>query len=566
MKLKRDGAGGAGQRELNRSSLIRFGAVVFGALLLVVAIAQYGAFSQTSALQSRNRVGLTRFHVEIAYEKAHDIRGLLYGLALSDSLPPELITEYQADLEAMTTKLEASMTAAAGGGASEEVTAMVVDAAPTQQAFLAATASIAPTMADLGSEDAATHEAAIGRLAEWQTTFDAMTGRLEALEANLKTLSDQVVADGESTGSQVKMLVAVGALIALAILAVVWRRLFSAVADKARLEHENLDATEREREQAAELQAKVDALLITIDRASQGDLTAPVTVHGTDAVGRMGAGIAKLLGDLRANITQIAANSESLAAAADQLQAVSSQMGRSSAQTSDQAKIVSASSDEVAGNVDSMSAATEEMTASIREIARSAASAATVANEAVVTAKDASDNVGRLRTSSAEIGEIVKVITEIAEQTNLLALNATIEAARAGEAGRGFAVVANEVKELAKATSEATENITEKIEAIQHDTDRSIESITRIVSVIDQISGIQNTIASAVEEQAATTSEIARSVTVTGEGTVAISASIREVAAATGATASGAGDSQRAASELSRMAADLRQLVDAFTY
>lgn len=181
-------------------------------------------------------------------------------------------------------------------------------------------------------------------------------------------------------------------------------------------------------------------------------------------------------------------------------------------------------------------------------------------------ATNTNNTVATLGESSAEIGQIVKVITGIAQQTNLLALNATIEAARAGEAGKGFAVIANEVKELAKETAKATEDISQKIEAIQGDTGRSVEAISEIATIIDQISEFQNTIASAVEEQAATTSEIARSVTDASRGASEITSNMQAVASAAESTSSGAADSQQASSELARMAAELQTLVGKFTY
>ena len=100
-----------------------------------------------------------------------------------------------------------------------------------------------------------------------------------------------------------------------------------------------------------------------------------------------------------------------------------------------------------------------------------------MAKNAVDVADATNQTVQKLGDSSVEIGNVIKVITSIAEQTNLLALNATIEAARAGEAGKGFAVVANEVKELAKETAKATEEISQKIEAIQGETKGAVQAI-----------------------------------------------------------------------------------------
>ena len=121
--------------------------------------------------------------------------------------------------------------------------------------------------------------------------------------------------------------------------------------------------------------------------------------------------------------------------------------------------------------------------------------------------------------SGSRIGGVVKLITSIAEQTNLLALNATIEAARAGEVGKGFAVVANEVKELAKETARATEDISGKINAIQQDTANAVRAISEVQATIKHINDIQSAIASAVEEQSATTREIGRNVTEAARGT-----------------------------------------------
>jgi methyl-accepting chemotaxis protein len=189
-----------------------------------------------------------------------------------------------------------------------------------------------------------------------------------------------------------------------------------------------------------------------------------------------------------------------------------------------------------------------------------------VAARAVAAAESTTATVARLGESSAEIGNVVKVITSIAEQTNLLALNATIEAARAGEAGKGFAVVANEVKELAQETAKATEDIARRVQAIQGDTSGAVAAIGRISEVIGQINDFQLTIASAVEEQTATTSEMSRSVTEAAGGAGEIAQNITGVSTAAESTTQALTQTRTAVDELSRMAADLRAGVSRFTY
>jgi len=266
--------------------------------------------------------------------------------------------------------------------------------------------------------------------------------------------------------------------------------------------------------------------------------------------------------NLKTTIKTVSENAQSLSSASEELTAVSQQMSSNSEETATQANVVAAASEEVSRNVATVAASAEEMSASVREIAKNANDAAKVATEAVKVADDTNKTVAKLGESSVEIGKVIKVITSIAQQTNLLALNATIEAARAGEAGKGFAVVANEVKELAKQTATATEDISQKIEAIQNDTKGAVGAIDRISKIINQINDIQNTIASAVEEQTATTNEIARNAGEAAKGSTEISRNITNVSEAAKNTTEGAGNTLTAATELAKLSADLKRVVD----
>lgn len=220
---------------------------------------------------------------------------------------------------------------------------------------------------------------------------------------------------------------------------------------------------------------------------------------------------------------------DDLDTAASSLTTNSEAMTRDARATSERVDSVSTAAGSVGASIEAIAAATGQMGSSIREISENAQDVARMAAEAVDASETTTATVVELGVSSEEIGSVVKVITQIAEQTNLLALNATIEAARAGEAGAGFAVVAGEVKDLAQETARATEGISERVQGIQSTVERATEEITRIGAIIKQISDHQATIASAVEEQTATTSEMASNSEVVADGSRQISVSLEAV-------------------------------------
>jgi methyl-accepting chemotaxis protein len=278
-----------------------------------------------------------------------------------------------------------------------------------------------------------------------------------------------------------------------------------------------------------------------------GDLSQQLAIVSNDEVGQLRKAANGLIERLREMIQKAHHCANELGGASADLSATADQLSDGAQQTTAQSGTVAAAAEEMATsmqhmatstvqvseNVKSVASAVEQMTAAIAEAAQSAEQAATMADQAASSVEESNAKIKSLGSSADEIGKVIEVIQDIAEQTNLLALNATIEAARAGDAGKGFAVVATEVKELARQTSQATEDIRQRIEGIQGSTGEAIAAMDEIGRIVRQVNQASRTIASAVEEQSITTREISQSVSRAALNAETVSTGVAQSAAAT---------------------------------
>jgi methyl-accepting chemotaxis protein len=295
---------------------------------------------------------------------------------------------------------------------------------------------------------------------------------------------------------------------------------------------------------------------------------------------------------LRSVVVDIQSASNNVASSATELSAISEQTVQSVQTMSTHAATVAAAAEEASANTQSVasgmgqattsltsiSSSTEEMSATIGEIATNSERARSITTQAGVQAASVSIIMQQLGDAALEIGKVTETITNISSQTNLLALNATIESARAGEAGKGFAVVANEIKELAQQTAAATLDIKAKIGGVQSSTDNAVRDIEKITGIINEISAIVTSIATAIDEQASVTRDVAANIAQASTGihemneniaqtanvSDSIAKDITEVNSAVDEIRSGGEQVQLSASELSHLAEQLKNMLGQF--
>jgi methyl-accepting chemotaxis protein len=338
---------------------------------------------------------------------------------------------------------------------------------------------------------------------------------------------------------------------------------------------------------------RISGLQNSMSRIAGGDLDAEISSKGSDEIADMASALSVLRDKRREavhNDAQSAAERERMAkdrreellklaeglerdvkavvelvtGSAEKMHDTAKAMADVASEASVEAGSAASASKQTSVGVQSVASAAEELSASISEIGRRVSESAAVASAAVQEAEGTRATMRGLTDAAQKIGDVLKMIQAVASQTNLLALNATIEAARAGAAGKGFAVVASEVKSLAAQTATATEEIAGQIRSIQDATGGAVQAIEHIGTTIVRMNEIATAVASAVEQQDATTREMAQNVHQVADSTGLVSAKVAGLANAAGETGQSAHMVRDSAGELAQHAESLRGQVDQF--
>lgn len=285
------------------------------------------------------------------------------------------------------------------------------------------------------------------------------------------------------------------------------------------------------------------------NQISAGDLTGTIDISTlpkdetgslADALNTMSSNLKDMLNSIQSGVGQLNQSSTELSDASGQIEKNSEQTTQKSAavaaaseEMSANMNNVAASTDQISSSLQMVASASEEMISTIQEIANNTTRGNEITQNAVSNANGVSEKVKELDKAAQEINKVTETISDISEQTNLLALNATIEAARAGDAGKGFAVVAGEIKTLAQQTADATDEINGKITGVQDNISSSVIAIETIVNIIKDINEIVTTVASAVEEQSATSQEISKNINQAAQGVQEVNTNMNQISTVT---------------------------------
>lgn len=267
---------------------------------------------------------------------------------------------------------------------------------------------------------------------------------------------------------------------------------------------------------------------------------------------------------LRRTILEIQQSSGLLSQASAKLKQISEEMTTEADATFRQVHIVFSTSEDISQTMIYVSTAMSELYESIQEIFRNIAKMARMLTSAVEMMNTSNATMSSLEAQSQEIGKIIQLIADISQQTNLLSLNAAIEAARAGEHGKGFAVVATEVKELAQETARSAEDITQKIQSIQNRSQESSAALVNVSGLIHQVYEISTMIASAIEEQNATTQEISHNILAATKKSDDVTKAISDVKNVAEESSKRALVVQQSSVDLVKLAEQLRTVVAGF--
>lgn len=290
----------------------------------------------------------------------------------------------------------------------------------------------------------------------------------------------------------------------------------------------------------------------------EGDLTKRVEVNSNDEVGELAGWLNQFINKIHDIVADISENTQKVVTGAKSLTQSSQELSSGTEEMSTQAETIATAATQMAQNFETVSSSIEEMSISVSEVAKNSSEASNIADTARKSTEEADKLIQDLGASAKEIGVVIESIVSIANQTNLLALNASIEAAGAGEAGKGFAVVASEVKELARQAGTSSEDIKDRVGAVQKSSDVAVKSIGEINEVIARVSEISSSIASSVEEQSITAKEIARNINQASTAASEVTQNIEGVSVV-------AKQGAQNAETLSQLARDMNQLSEALS-